>query len=168
MKKEKILNAGCGDDLEFGTDFIDSVPFNDKVIKVNMDNGVFPYKDNTFDVVYSAYVVNYLKHFDHFLSECHRVLKPGGKIIIVTADPSYAIFLNSFRSSNVSWSYPWKSYHLFTKDHIIFWLDDQGFRGVTARYGYPKIRKPSLKNTSFRLGTKLLGYKHSIIAEGNK
>gem|GEM_PF-3844882 len=163
MKTERILNAGCGDDLEFGTDFIDNKPFSNKVIKVDMDKDAFPYKDNTFDVLYSAYVINYLKDLPHFLSESYRILKPGGKIILVTVDPSYAIFLNSMKFSNVSWSHPWKSYHLFSKDHIAFWLDDAGFRDITARYGYVKIRKPSLKNSAFRLGTRLLGYKHAVL-----
>ncbi len=56
---------------------------------------VFPYQDGSFDVVVSCEI---LEHFlcdpVHVLAECHRVLKPGGVIVLTTP--------NAMRWNNIS------------------------------------------------------------------
>ena len=39
-----------------------------------------PFKDNTFDEIYSSHLIEHLPHPLKFLKECHRVLKPGGTL----------------------------------------------------------------------------------------
>jgi SAM-dependent methyltransferase len=45
-----------------------------------------PYDNNTFDYVFIKSVIEHISNTDLFLSEIHRVLKPGGKVIILTPD----------------------------------------------------------------------------------
>jgi SAM-dependent methyltransferase len=45
-----------------------------------------PYNDNHFDYVFIKSVIEHISNTDLFLSEIYRVLKPGGKIIILTPD----------------------------------------------------------------------------------
>jgi len=47
-----------------------------------------PLPDSSFDYIFSEHVIEHLWHKDgfHFLCECHRVLKPGGKIRLATPD----------------------------------------------------------------------------------
>lgn len=45
-----------------------------------------PFEDETFDVVCSAGVIEYLPRFDRALEEMHRVLRPGGLLILPTTN----------------------------------------------------------------------------------
>jgi SAM-dependent methyltransferase len=57
-----------------------------------------PYPSNFFDVVYSKSVIEHMIDPLIFISECFRVLKPGGKIIVLTPDweANYKIFFDDF------------------------------------------------------------------------
>jgi SAM-dependent methyltransferase len=81
------LNLGCGE--RFDSDWInlDFVSRHQCVQAHNLLNGI-PFPDNQFDVVYHSHV---LEHFskasgDRFISECNRVLKPGGVMRVVVPD----------------------------------------------------------------------------------
>ncbi|HXG48126.1 MAG TPA: class I SAM-dependent methyltransferase [Methylomirabilota bacterium] len=55
-------------------------------------NGVWPYADNTFDVVHCAQVIEHLHNTRLFAQEMLRVLKPGGTALITSENLSS--FLN--------------------------------------------------------------------------
>ena len=42
-----------------------------------------PFEDNSFDVVYSFGVIHVTTNTDHAISEFHRVLRPGGKALVM-------------------------------------------------------------------------------------
>lgn len=42
-----------------------------------------PFPDNAFDAVYSVGVLHHTPHFDRAIDEIHRVLKPGGTLILM-------------------------------------------------------------------------------------
>lgn len=44
----------------------------------------WPYKDKKFDVLLASEIIEHVFDTDFFLSECNRVLKPGGIIILTT------------------------------------------------------------------------------------
>jgi len=45
-------------------------------------NGIFPFDDESFDVVLALETIYYFNEIIHFLTECSRILKPGGTLII--------------------------------------------------------------------------------------
>lgn len=47
-------------------------------------NGVWPYADNTFDVVHCAQVIEHLHNTRLFVQEMKRVLKPGGTALVTS------------------------------------------------------------------------------------
>lgn len=55
-------------------------------------NGVWPYADNTFDVVHCAQVIEHLHNTRLFVQETLRVLKPGGTALVTSEN--LASFLN--------------------------------------------------------------------------
>ncbi len=67
-----------------------------KIVKLNWADNIylydlrktFPWKNDSVDVVYSSHTLEHLSKTEgqHFLRECHRVLKPNGIIRIVVPD----------------------------------------------------------------------------------
>src|SRR4051812_40618920 len=55
----------------------------------------FPFADNTFDYILSEHMIEHVPYDMGrvILSECHRVLKPGGTLRIVTPDLKFLIGL---------------------------------------------------------------------------
>lgn len=53
---------------------------------VDLEKNVLPYEDNYFDVVFSKSVIEHIHSPSNYLNEMKRVLKPGGRIIIMVPD----------------------------------------------------------------------------------
>lgn len=53
---------------------------------IDLENSTLPFQDNFFDVVFTKSVIEHIHKPERFLSECHRVLKPGGRIIVMVPD----------------------------------------------------------------------------------
>ena len=100
VRGSKILDVGCGRG-DFLNAFkscgmevygVDHDPSGAKfaqegVVKyADLERGDFPFADNTFDVVFSKSVIEHLSDPAHFIKESWRVLKPGGRIIVMTPD----------------------------------------------------------------------------------
>jgi len=55
-----------------------------QVYKSDFGSEAFPIESNTVDVVFTKSVIEHVENWDHFVSEIHRVLKPGGTAVIMT------------------------------------------------------------------------------------
>jgi len=62
--------------------------------KIEVGEDKLPYKDNFFDFVIMKSAIEHIKNVYQAMEEIHRVLKPGGKIVITTCDwkKDYKIF----------------------------------------------------------------------------
>ena len=54
--------------------------FEDR-IRIAPDERTIPFEDNAFDVIYANQVFEHVRFFDQIVSECARVLRPGGALI---------------------------------------------------------------------------------------
>ena len=99
MKKTIKLNLGCGNDIKKGYINIDKYPKNKDVMKLDLDNIPFPFKDNSIDCIYMEDTFEHLNinRFD-FMRELHRILKPDGiiKIIVPTNSNSVSHTIHLF------------------------------------------------------------------------
>lgn len=97
----KIIDLGCGDgallkrlkekvpqatlygaDLsEKGCELAKPYCYQTKALDFNEK---LPYRKNFFDVVIAQEVIEHLQSPDLFLSECRRILKPGGYLLVTT------------------------------------------------------------------------------------
>ena len=57
-----------------------------EVKQCDLASDVFPYDDGSFDVVYHKSVLEHMYDPGNLMRETIRVLKPGGKLIILTPD----------------------------------------------------------------------------------
>jgi SAM-dependent methyltransferase len=88
-----ILDFGCGSkpyapyfahaDSYTGLDIENPAhPHLNEQIDVFYDGKNIPFSDNSFDSVFSSEVFEHVFNIDEVLTEIHRVLKPGGKLLI--------------------------------------------------------------------------------------
>ena len=93
------LTIGCGKNVLDGWLNTDLYPQrSDVATVVYLDAGIkFPFKDNTFDYIYSEHIFEHLKFTDscNMLKECHRVLKPGG--VMRLALPHFEFLLGLYQ-----------------------------------------------------------------------
>ncbi len=101
MKRgDKLLDVGCGrgdfvrefKDLGLEVFGIDREKGDSKMLKGievklrDIENESFLFNDGIFDFVFSKSVIEHLWTPDNFIKEIYRVLKPGGRIIIMAPD----------------------------------------------------------------------------------
>ena len=150
---KRILNVGCGKDT-YGTDFIDINPVRPEVIKCDVDEEEFPYKKNTFDEVYAKFIFEHLKNPNNFLKKVHKVLKKGGKLVLITDNAGCWVFHfplkflysrqhyeNSIREGAID-----RHYALYTPLHLKNHLEASGFRRIKISYFWFEDKTTSLKN----------------------
>lgn len=129
----KILNVGCGDET-YGTDFVDLYPSRPEVIKCDIDKEKLPYKENTFDIVYTKNLLEHLGNPLNALKEMKRVLKKGGKIILITDCAGYwsfHAFYSKFHYADLKEAGHGeedKHYALFTSFHLKNFFDNVGLK----------------------------------------
>ena len=138
-KHKRILNVGCGKDT-YGTDFVDLYPSRKEIKKVDIENQKLPFKNNTFNEVYSAFMIEHLKNINDGIKEMKRVLKKGGKIILLTDNAGWWAFHNSKSKASVHYggytSQGKKDIHyaLFTPEHLKNHLKWLKFKNIKISY----------------------------------
>ena len=109
-----LLELGCGEGrgIELllpkvksylGLDKIEAVISSLKIKfpKAQFESGVFPpinLPDNSFDTLVSFQVIEHIQNDDQFLSEIHRILKPGGKAILSTPNIKMTLSRNPWHT----------------------------------------------------------------------
>lgn len=97
-RKGRLLDVCCGrgefieiyNDLGFDAYGVDkdSVACNGalKVKITDVDTETLPFEDDFFDFIMIKSAIEHVRNVYHLMENLHRVLKPGGKIIILTCD----------------------------------------------------------------------------------
>lgn len=142
MKKgDKVLDVGCGrgdfakgfKDLGMEVFGIDREIGDSETLKgievklADFENTPFPFDSDKFDFVFSKSVIEHLWEPENFIKESYRVLKPGGRIIIMTPDwqSQRCIFYDDYTHR-----------HPYTKTGLEDLLKIYSFREVKAEIFY--------------------------------
>ncbi|MEI8350450.1 MAG: methyltransferase domain-containing protein [Candidatus Omnitrophota bacterium] len=101
----KKIHLGCGDHELCGWLNTDSSPLP-KVVYLDATK-TFPFPDGTFDYVFSEHLIEHMNYAKglHMLSQCYRILKPGGRIRIATPDLGFLIALCATNLSGLQQQY---------------------------------------------------------------
>jgi len=83
----------------------------------------FPIEGSTFDYIFSEHMIEHVPYQDgiRMLSECYRVLKPGGRIRIAT--PNLAFLINLYRAEKSA------AEENYIAWHVTKWDPDAGYSG---------------------------------------
>jgi predicted SAM-dependent methyltransferase len=153
------LNIGCGGHLLPGwlnTDYSPDVP---TVMYLDARRH-FPFKDATFDYVFSEHVIEHISYWDglNMLTESFRVLKKSGRIRISTPDLAFLIDLTRPDKSDLQRAYiKWAANAFIPRapdDNEVFVInnfvrnwghtfiyDEKTLRGAMTRAGFKIITK---------------------------
>ncbi len=84
LKPEKITGIDISDGmLEIGRKKISKAGLEDSIKLINGDSEAISFDDNSFDAVTVAFGIRNFEDLEKGLSEIKRVLKPGGKLIVL-------------------------------------------------------------------------------------
>ncbi|MFY7672092.1 bifunctional demethylmenaquinone methyltransferase/2-methoxy-6-polyprenyl-1,4-benzoquinol methylase UbiE [Tenacibaculum sp. MEBiC06402] len=84
--------------LEVGKEKINKANLSDKIEMVVGDSENIPFEDNTFDAITVSFGVRNFENLDKGLTEIHRVLKPGGKFVVLeTSNPTKFPFKQGYK-----------------------------------------------------------------------
>jgi SAM-dependent methyltransferase len=88
-----------------------------------------PYDDSQFDFALMVTTICFLDDVEAAFKEAHRVIKPGGFLIIGFVDKNSALGKQYLKHKNESLFYGKATF--FTVDEIVFFLKKVGFRDYT-------------------------------------
>ena len=101
----KILDVGCGQNKYPDAVGIDVNPRTQADVIHDLGVVPYPFADNEFDEIICRHVIEHVPDVMAFVSELHRITKPGGRIKIVTphysnpdwpTDPTHRNHFNSY------------------------------------------------------------------------
>jgi len=128
----RTLNLGCGNDL-YGTDRIDIVATKATTVVHDLEIGI-PFPNDTFDEVYSKNNVEHVRNVGFYFQEIRRVLKPEGKLVLITDNAlSLHWILGTHSGGYDKHEGKDRHYGLFTKEHLKNYLENAGLQILEMR-----------------------------------
>lgn len=97
----KISNTFEGGDFSAEILKIARNYYGEKIILKQFDAQEMPYEDKSKDIILLFEAIYYLPDAEKFVKECARILRPGGKVLIATANKD----LYDFNPSPYSYTY---------------------------------------------------------------
>ncbi len=79
---EQKLNLGSGEDYKEGFVNVDWQPLTKADVEHNLNVFPYPFEDNSFDYIEAFHVLEHLDRPFNVMKELHRILKPGGKLVV--------------------------------------------------------------------------------------
>lgn len=101
----KILDVGCGVNKTEGAIGLDNNPRTGADVIHDLGDIPYPFADNEFDEVVSNHVVEHVPDVIAFITELHRITRPGGRIKLLCPhytnpdwanDPTHRNHINSY------------------------------------------------------------------------
>lgn len=138
---KRILNLGAGNET-YGTDFLDIYPSSKKVRKWSAHDRI-PFENNTFDEVYTKNFFEHLTNPNKVLTEIWRVLKPEGRLILITDNASFFgwhLGKTHYGGYEKVHDPDDRHYALYTSWHLKNHLENVGFKIISSRYILGNIR----------------------------
>jgi SAM-dependent methyltransferase len=137
-----ILEIGCsvGHHTQFGGERKIGIDFDIEALHIAHAKGFtvasadvqqgLPFKDQSFTSIDCQHVIEHVEHPLFLMKECHRVLKPGGKAVIVTPN---------VQSIGFRFYADYTHIRPFTRTSLERVAFDAGFSSYTVLYSYTGI-----------------------------
>jgi SAM-dependent methyltransferase len=102
-RSHRVLHMGPGREGRFGIAVDNSMAVRPDVL-VDLNHAPYPFRTNSFDAAYALSVIEHLDNFFAVFGELHRVIRPGGFVVVLTPhfsndgsyiDPSHKLHLSA-------------------------------------------------------------------------
>lgn len=113
----RILDVGCGINKFAGAIGVDRNPATRADVICELDHFPYPFIDGSFGCVRAIHVIEHVADVIKTMEEFHRLLKPGGRVVIAT--PHYTDF-SSFCDPTHRWHLNSFSFRYFGENHAGF------------------------------------------------
>lgn len=135
---KRVLHIGAGSKRLVGSITIDILALPGVDVVHDLDTRPWPFPDQSFDIVFGHNVFEHLTDLVASMEEVHRILRPGGRVIITVP---------YFRSTDAFTDPTHK--HFFTSGTLDYFIDDGGslsgyryterrFKKIGFWYGWPQ------------------------------
>ena len=81
-ERSRRLNLGCGQFRKEGFLNVDEDPRAEPDVLVDLDSFPYPFDDASFELIEADHVLEHLAEPFAVMAELHRILKPGGVVVI--------------------------------------------------------------------------------------
>lgn len=133
-----VLHIGSGSRVLPGAKTIDILDLPGVDVVHDLDVTPWPFKANSFDLIFGHNVFEHLEDLVATMEEVHRLLKPGGRVVITVP---YFRCTDAFTDSTHE--------HFFTSSTFDYFLDDKNqlasyrytdkhFKRIGFWYGWPQ------------------------------
>ena len=106
----KILDVGCGANKYEGAIGLDNNPKTAADVIHDLGDFPYPFVDNEFELIVSRHVIEHVPDVMAFITELHRITKPGGRIRLVTPHYTNPDWANDLTHRNHFNSYSFNTF----------------------------------------------------------
>ncbi len=153
LKPDKIIGIDISDGmLEIGRKKLKKLHLENTIELLNGDSETINFENGSFDAVTVAFGVRNFQHLEKGLSEILRVLKPGGKLVVLEFSQPSSPFIKSFYNTYMKTVAPGMG-RLFSKNSCAYeYLDEsikkfpegKRFVQILENIGYIKTQSKTL------------------------
>lgn len=135
-KKVNKLHLGCGKDIKTGFVNLDFVNFSGVDVVWDLNKFPWPFKDNTFEYVYSGDVLEHLNDLVKAMEEIYRISKSG--TIIDIKVPHFAS-LGAFKDPTHKLFFSYYTFDYFTENFDYNFYTKARFKILKRKIVYGRI-----------------------------
>lgn len=148
LKPEKIIGIDISDGmLGFGRQKIEKLGLQHQIELLKGDSENIGFEDNSFDAITVAFGVRNFEHLEKGLKEMLRVLKPGGKLVILEFSKPKQPLFKSFYNLYMNHIAPAfgklfsknKNAYQYLNDSVQAFAEGETFLGIMNEAGFTNI-----------------------------